>query len=123
MADPTPVRYEQRHHEAAEEAQEVGMAPNQSEAFKTLVEAGAKHHGLNGHDGTTRLRSVVKRLADAFGFAGIVFLGLTFWFPVEVRAVALASTWGVAVVLYGLDRVLARVEPRVSARIPWGGEA
>lgn len=114
---------EQRQTEAVDQVQELGLAENKSEALRTLVNEGEVSLGLNGHDGATRLQSVVKRLADAFGFAGIVFLGLTFWFPVEVRAVALASTWGVAVVLYGLDRVLARVEPRVSARLPWGGVA
>lgn len=117
------IRLEQRHQDAIEEAEEVGLGSNGQEAARALLDAGAKHHGLNGHSGDTRLQGVVRRLADAFAFAGVVFIGLTFWFPLEVRAVALASTWGVAVVLYGLGRVLARVEPRVSVRIPWGGVA
>jgi hypothetical protein len=123
MSDHFTIRFEQKYTDLIDEAEDAGLGSNGTEAVKALLDAGAMHHGLNGHAGNTQLQRVVSRLADAFAFAGIIFIGLTFWFSVEVRAVALASTWGAAVVLYGLDRVLARYEPRMSARLPWGGGA
>lgn len=122
MSDQYSVRLENRHGKLVEEAEETGIADNQTEAFKTLLEGGALYYGLNGSAGRTRLRRLVARAADAFAFGGVVFLGLTFLLPLEVRLVALSATWGVAVLLFGLDRVLAHYEPRVSARL-WGGKA
>lgn len=107
---------EQRQTEAIDEAQELGLAENKSAALRLLVDEGASTMGLNGHrDANTRLRRAVRRSGDALAVVAIMALGATLFWPDDVRVPFVLLPLVSSLVMYGLDRVLGRHEPRVSA--------
>lgn len=113
----TSIDLEQRHYRLAEEMEENGDADNQSEAIRTAIDAGGKAMGyLNGEKHDTRLRTISRRFADAFALLGLMWLGLTFFLPVEMRMFAVGP-FAASVACLAIDRGLAAVEPRVTRRL------
>ena len=116
------VDLEQRQVEALEQMVDYGDADNQSEALRTALDAGAQSLGYrNGRKHDTTFRQSVRRMADAVGLLGLFIVGLTFWGPMEWRILVVVP-FLMAAVLYGTDRLLARVEPTVSNRLFRRGE-
>jgi hypothetical protein len=112
---------EQRQTEAIDEAQELGLAENKSAALRLLVDEGASTMGLNGHrDANTRLRRAVRRSGDALAVVAILMLGGTLFAPEAVRVPFVLLPLVSSLAMYGLDRVLGRHEPRVSAWLSRG---
>jgi len=96
---------------------------DQVEHLKQQVDQGradsiseAVRNEINGENGRTALRGAVMRFGDAFGLVAIIWLGLTFLYPLGFRMFAI-PVFVVSVSLYGLDRVLGRYEPAVSNRL------
>jgi hypothetical protein len=78
MAEHKSARFEKAQLNAIEQAQQLGLADNQTEAMKLLINAGAAEHGiLNGNAKTTVRRSQVRRLMQDVSNAA-AYLGL-FW--------------------------------------------
>lgn len=118
------IRLEPRQQDAIEEAQEVGIGDNGQEAARALIDRGARNYGLNGHgEGDTRLRRVVRRAGDALGVVAIILLGASVFAPNDVRVPFVLVPLVSSLAMYGLDRVLGRHEPRVSAWLSRGGKA
>lgn len=117
MGEHKSVRLEKKQLDAISEMAEDGVADNESEALRNALDVGLHEYGyLNGGTQDTLLRQLTRRVGDAFGLLGILWLGVTFVYPIELRAFAI-PIFLVALGLYGLDRLLAGFEPGVSKRL------
>lgn len=117
MAKQVTVRTDKDHREALDLMQEYGEADSRAEAMRASSQAELARRGyLNGSDMDTPLRKTFREFARLFSYGGFAWLGFTVMWSLEFR---LAGVWllTVGLVLFGVDRGLARVEPRVTDRI------
>lgn len=117
MSQPVTVNLDNEQVEYLSNLVERGHCDSVSEAARK--EINARHVPWQ-----TPLRKWTRIVANVFGFASVIWLGLTFLAPVGYRVVAIPLL-SVAFGMYVLDRVLAYVEPGVSHRLfGWyGGDA
>lgn len=119
----TSVDLEERQKDVVEEMAKNGDAATASEAIRDAIEHYAQEQGYeNGQKRQTALRSAIQRVGDAAALAGIIWLGFTLAMPVGFRFAAIGMLLG-AMVCYGAERALGRVEPRVSQWLVWGERA
>lgn len=118
------VKLEKRQRDGIKQMVKDDTADNTSEALRVSIDEGLSGLGYqNGERRDTLLRKTARRLADSTALLGVFWVGLTLFYPLGLRAVAI-PIFMVAVGLYGLDRALSRVEPNVSERLyPWGDSA
>lgn len=94
-----------------------GDAPNFSEAVRIATRAGLEELGYrNGGKRDTTLRAIVRRAADASAWASIFLAAFAYFGPLEIRLL-LIPMLAIPLSLYTADRVLSRLEPRVSRGI------
>lgn len=88
-----------------------------SEAVRIASRAGLQKLGyVDGTKQDTTLRKTARRFADSFTLLGVFWLGLTFVYPLELRALAI-PIFLVALAMYLMDRALGSCEPAVSRRL------
>lgn len=117
MAETYGARLNKHQEQSLEEMVAQGDADNTSEALRMALDSGLAELGYqHGQQKDTRLRRLLRRAADAFGLAALVWVGLTFLYPIGFRMWAI-PLFTVAVGLYVADRGLARHEPAVSQRL------
>jgi len=120
MGSRETVRLENKQMEAAAEMERQGEADNKSEALRTAMNVGFSEMGyLNGNGREaqdTRLRAAASRFGEAFGLLGFMWIGVSFFMPLEFRMLAIAP-FAASAACFGLDRLLESVEPAVSQRI------
>lgn len=88
-----------------------------SEAVRIASRAGLQRMGyVEGTNRDTPLRKTSRRFADAFAIVGLIFLGLTWFYPIGFRMIVVGP-FAASLACYGLDRVLKHYEPAVSNRI------
>jgi len=123
MMEHYTVRLSERQADAVENMANNGDADNTSEAIRDAIEHYAQALGyFNGRKRDTTLRRGIRRAADAFALAALIWVGFTIMYPVSYRLAALPM-FAVAVVFYGADRALAAYEPRVSRWLARGESA
>ncbi len=117
MAELKSIRLEKQELDAIEDMAEQGVADNQSEAHRQLLRAGMHEYGYRNGDYTdTTLRTVIQRFAHWFIVAGIVWTGVTWYYP-RVFATPAIGLFLSGLACWGIDRVLEQHEPRVSNRL------
>jgi Arc/MetJ-type ribon-helix-helix transcriptional regulator len=124
MAKNTSVQLQEDHLDGLQEMVDAGQADNRSEALRMAMQSGFREYGVVSYTETeTRLRETARQLGVGFAMVGAVMLGLVYFGSVELRLLGIVP-WIMALACYGVDRGLARVEPRVSLRLEriLGGE-
>ncbi len=117
MTDRLTGKFDQDHVDGFEAMQEAGDADSYSEAIRIACNVGLQNLGyINSERKQTRLRELTRRFADAFALLGLMWLGVSFWLPLEVRMFAIAP-FAASVTCYVLDRLLKTLEPAVTKRI------
>jgi hypothetical protein len=124
MAETKSARFSKAQTEAIEDMVEQGKADNQSEAHRMFVNAGMREYGyVNGGYTDTVLKQATHEAAKWFLVAGLVLVGVTYFYPVSLRLVAIGPIVS-GLFLMGVERVLESHEPKVSNKIKglFGGE-
>jgi len=124
MAETKSARFSREQTEAIEDMVEKGLADNQSEAHRMLVNAGMHEYGYaNGGYSETALKRICGELAKAFMLVGIVLVGVTYFYPVSFRILAIGPLVSSGF-LFAVESVLESHEPKVSNKIKGllGGE-
>ena len=117
MAQVKSARFTKEQEEAIEDMVERGMADNESEAHRMLVNSGMREYGYqNGSYADTALKSFVTRAAWLLTVAGLVGLAFTFAYPVPARIPSFAVLV-VGVVLFPIREWLESREPDVSNKL------
>jgi hypothetical protein len=117
MAQQKNTRLERHQLQAIEDMVDRGIADNESEAHRMLLNAGKREYGYkNGGYTDTMLRLATFRVGVLLAIAGIVGLAFTFAYPVSARLPSFAVLV-VGAGLYGVSSVLERHEPQVSQRL------
>jgi len=114
MAQSVSGRLDDDIVDGLEEMTDNGDAENISEALRMTCSAGLRQYGYYwGEKRDTRLRKTVRRFIDAFALLGVMWIGVSFWLPLELRALA-AAPFAASAACLSIDRVLATHEPAVS---------
>lgn len=117
MGERKSIRLERKQLDGISAMVEGGDADNDSEALRTALNAGLAELGYrNGERNDTTLRMASRRFADAFSLLGVMWLGMSFWLPIEFRIYAVGP-FAASVACLAIDRGLQAHEPRVSRRI------
>jgi len=120
MGERKSIRLENKQLDAAGEMERQGEADNRSEALRTAINVGFSEMGYLNGDGRetqdTRLRAVASRFGEAFGLLGLMWVGVSFFMPLEFRMLAIAP-FAASAACFGLDRLLESVEPAVSQHL------
>jgi hypothetical protein len=117
MAQNVTARTDKEHREALDHYVEHGHADSRSEAVRQTSQAELARMGyLNGATMDTSLRQTVREFARLFSYGGIFWFGFTILWSVEIRLAGVFLLC-VGLVLFGVDQLLAKVEPRVTDRI------
>lgn len=116
MADTVSVRLERSQIQAIEEMDDDEVADNQSEALRMALNAGLTELGyMNGGEYDSLLRINTRRAGLALGGAGMVVLGLSLFGPLAGRLIGVSLLLA-AMTCYGVDRLLALLEPGVTLK-------
>jgi len=114
MAERKSVHLEQHQLEAIEDMVNRGLADNESEAHRILLNEGKRGYGYkNGSYSDTVLKSVCGEMSKLFLLAGVVLVGVTYFYPVSLRLVALGPIIS-GLFLLGVERILESHEPKVT---------
>jgi len=114
MAETKSARFTKEQADAIEDMAESGKADNQSEAHRMFVNAGMRAYGYkNGSYSDTVLKTVCGEMSKLFLLAGVVLVGVTYFYPVSLRLVALGPIIS-GLFLLGVERVLESHEPKVT---------
>lgn len=117
MAKTKSARFTAAQIEAVEDMVEKGKADNESEAHRMFVNAGMREYGyVNGDYSDTTLKQATHEMAKLFLIAGVVLVGVTFFYPVSLRLIAIGPIVS-GLFLLGVESVLESVEPRVTNKI------
>jgi len=109
--------FDQDEVDAIVEMQEDRGIDHKSEAVRIASRAGLQELGyVQNADRDTALRQTSRRVADALAIVGLIMIGLTWWYPIGLRMIAIAP-FAASMSCYGLDRVLKHYEPAISKRI------
>lgn len=124
MSEKLGIAFDETQVDALEQMQEEGKADSYSEAGRIACAVGLQEMGYtNGGYSQTMLRRAVREVAKLFLVAGFVIVGLTYFYPLGFRIMAVGPILS-GLFLLGVERVLASVEPTVSNRLKglFGGE-
>lgn len=115
MAQRQRIYLEKQQRDAIDDVLDDGEADNESEAARTLINAGMAKlgYGTTNHHTDTPLKQLAAEFGRAFAWIGIGWLAFTFSAPVEWRlgaVFAFAAAFGCT----GLYVVLEKHEPKVS---------
>lgn len=118
MGDRKSVRLNQQQLRAIEKMQDNGEAKSQSEALRTALNVGFVQLGYfnNNRQRDTSLRRLVREAGKLSTYAAIFALGMSLFYPFAFRVPVMILIIG-GMVLFGVDKALARVEPTVSQQI------
>jgi len=104
------IRVDNHHEERLHELQEQLGADDLSETVRRLIdEASASQQ--------TRLQRFARRVTDALALTTVFVVGLTFWLPLELRALTVGGPAFATLGTYGLTLLLSTYEPAVSQRL------
>jgi len=124
MAKQKNTRLEKHQLDAIEDMVDRDVADNESEAHRMLLNEGKRAYGYkNGGYTETTLKQATHEAAKWFLVAGLVLVGVTYFYPVSLRLVAIGPIVS-GLFLMGVERVLESHEPKVSNKIKglFGGE-
>jgi len=113
MAEVKSVRLTRPQLDGIEEIVEDGRADNDSEALRVAVDSGLVEMGYRGpvesddNDVYPGVRAAARRFRDAFVLLGVMWLGVSFWLPLELRIYAVGP-FAAAVACDGFDRGLSQ---------------
>lgn len=117
MAELKSIRLEKHQIDAIEDMEERGDADTQTEAHKRLLNAGLREFGyFNGEYTDTALKSIVGQLSTYMLVAGVVWTGLTWYYP-RVYAMPAIGLFLSGLFLGGVERALQDYEPRVTNKL------
>lgn len=117
MAENVTARTDQEHREALDQYVRDGHADSRSEAVRQTSQAELARIGyLNGTELDTPLRQTVREFARIFCYAGFAWFGFAVLWSVEVRLGGVFLIL-MGAILLGVDRALAKVEPKVTDRL------
>jgi len=125
MAELKSTRLEKQQLDAIEDMDERGLADNESEAHRMLLNAGMHEYGYKNGDYTeTALQQSLEKISWLLMLGGVMGLAFTIWYPVSARI----PSFAVLVTGFGLWRLALFVEsrePDLSNRLKsvFGGEA
>jgi hypothetical protein len=125
MAKQKNTRLEKHQLEAISDMVDRGLADNESEAHRMLLNEGKRAYGYkNGGYSDTALKQACGKLARAFLLIGVVLIGVTYFYPITFRILAVGPILS-GLFLLGVESLLESHEPKVSNRIKrlFGGEA
>jgi len=96
---------------------ESGKAENRSKAMRDAIVALQHKEGYrNGVPKDTPLRQTIREFARFLIYAGFAWFAFTVLWSVEIRLAGVLLL-AVGVILLGVDRFLAQVEPNVTNRL------
>jgi len=124
MAKQKNTRLEKHQLEAISDMVDRGLADNESEAHRMLLNEGKRAYGYkNGSYSDTALKRICGELAKAFALIGIVLVGVTYFYPVSFRILAIGPLVSSGF-LFAVESLLESYEPKVSNKIKglFGGE-
>lgn len=114
MAETRGARFNREQVQAIEDMVDKGIADNQSEAHRMLVNAGMHEYGYtNGGYSETALKTVCGEMAKLFLVSGLILVGVTYFYPVQLRLLAVGPIVS-GLFLMGVERVLESHEPKVT---------
>ncbi len=88
-----------------------------SEAVRVASRRGLQQLGyVSDSSRDTALRQTSRRFADALALVGLILVGLTWFYPIGFRMVAVAP-FAASMACYGIDRALKHYEPAISERL------
>lgn len=124
MAKPVSVRTDKDHREALDAFVDDGNADSKSEAMRATSRAElAKRGYINGHTNKTFLRLAMVRFSQVFLITGVVWTGLTWYYP-RVYAMPAIGLFISGLFLAGVGRALETYEPTVTHKLKdiasWG---
>jgi hypothetical protein len=123
MSRTASVKLDQHYLDAFEEMKERGIGDNHTDRHKMVLDRGFRELGyLEGSHAMTPLRSVVRRVGEAFAMTGAMLMSVMYVMPLEVRLWALMPLFA-ALACYLGDKGLKHAEPAVSNRLFfWRGD-
>jgi len=120
MAEVKSARLTRPQLDAIEEMVDEGRADNASEALRVAVDSGLVEMGYRGaaasdtDDTYPGVRAAARRFRDAFVLLGVMWLGVSFWLPLELRIYA-TGPFAAAVACDGIERSINRWGHRVGS--------
>jgi hypothetical protein len=109
MADTFGVRLSRRQQDSIEAMTESGEADNQSEALRTAIDVGLHELGYRGgkpvDNSPAGLQMAARRFRDAFALLGVMWVGLSFVMPLELRALAIVP-FASSLACVGIDQAV-----------------
>lgn len=105
--------------ERVEQYREDYELESQAVAVRKVMDEGLRSLGYGPAEvrPQTDLRIILQRVSEALLLAGLVLLGLTMAWSIEARLMALAVALS-GVVCWAANRLLGRIEPALTNRIP-----
>lgn len=117
MSEKIGVTLDEYQVDGLDEMKEQGRADSYSEAGRIAIATGLEELGhTNGSTVKTPLRATTHELAKLFLWAGFVLMGITFFYPIELRILVVGPITS-GLFLLGVNRLLANIEPRVSNKL------
>lgn len=117
MAKQVSARLDEPQVDGIQSAIDDGTVDSSSEAIRQGVDYWLAEYGYKTHTRSdTTLRQAIRRAADSSALLGVLWVGMTYLFPIGFRVWAI-PIFLIAVTFYGVDRLLARIEPAVSNRL------
>lgn len=117
MAKNVTARTDQEHREALDKYVDHGYADSRSEAVRQTSQAELARKGyLNGTELDTPLRQTFREFARMFAYSGFAWLGISVLWAVQLRLGGIFLLF-MGMVMFGVDQLLAKVEPRVTDRL------
>lgn len=114
MAERKSIRLQNDHLDAMQDMVDQNKADNRSEAHRMFLQAGMYEYGYrNGEFKDTPLRLFIQQLSYFFIVGGIVWTGVTFYYP-RVFALPAVGLFLSGLTLAGIDSVLESHEPKVT---------
>jgi len=130
MAEVKSARLTRPQLDAIEAMVEDGTADNASEALRVAVDSGLVEMGYRGGveptstDPYPGVRAAARRFRDAFVLLTVMWVGVSFWLPLELRIYAVAP-FGAAVASDTVDRAVSRwghrIGPQTTPAVADGG--
>jgi hypothetical protein len=125
MAQQKNTRLEKHQLDAISDMVDRGVADNESEAHRMLLNAGKREYGYkNGGHADTLLKRGLSKIGVLLALTGIIGLAFTFAYPVPARVPSF-SVLIVGAGMYAGSGVLEEYEPDVSRKLKQmvGGES
>lgn len=117
MAKQVNVRTTKETREALERLVDEGEADSRAGAMRKAARESLEARGyLDGHTPMTGLRRSIRTVGAWFMLFAVAWVGLTYWYSIAWRLPAAGLVMS-GLFCYGVDRLLARHEPKLSNRL------